>query len=69
MSYENLSPFDRLVRMAAGVLMLAAGWAGLVTGVWRVGLEIFGWVPLTTGIVGWSAFYALLGIRTNRPKR
>jgi hypothetical protein len=68
MSLGNLSPFDRLAHVVAGLLMLTAGWAGLATGVWRVGLEVFGWVPLITGLAGWSPFYALLGFRTNRPK-
>lgn len=68
MSFGNLSRSDRLVRIAAGALMLAAGWAGWVTGVWRVGLEIFGWVPLITGLAGWCPFYALLGVGTHKPK-
>jgi hypothetical protein len=68
MRFENMSAFDRAVRVAVGVLMLAAGWAGLPNGVWQIGLEVFGWVPLATGVVGWCPVYALLGLRTNRPK-
>jgi hypothetical protein len=68
MIHGNLSALDRAVRVGGGALMLAAGWAGLITGVWQVGLEVFGWVPLVTGIAGWCPIYALLGIRTNRPK-
>jgi hypothetical protein len=64
MPYANLSNLDRGVRVILGLLMLAAGWLGLASGVWRIALEIFGWVPLVTGLIGWCPFYALLGIRT-----
>jgi hypothetical protein len=65
MSYANLSSFDRGIRIALGLLMLIAGWAGWVPGVWDIALLFFAWVPLATGILGWCPFYALLGIRTN----
>ena len=66
MSYSNLSTLDRSIRIVLGLLMLAAGWAGLATGVWRIGLEVFGWVPLATGLAGWCPIYALLGISTRK---
>jgi hypothetical protein len=68
MRYANLSSADRVLRICAGLLMLAAGWADLAGGVWTAALEIFGWVPLVTGLIGWCPFYALLGIRTRRPE-
>jgi hypothetical protein len=68
MSYGNLSNLDRSIRIVLGLLMLAFGWGGLATGVWRIGLEIFGWVPLATGLAGWCPVYALLGISTRRPR-
>lgn len=46
--------------------MLTAGWTGLVAGVWGIALEIFGWVPLVTGLIGWCPVYALLGISTRK---
>jgi hypothetical protein len=67
MSYVNMSNLDRTIRVIAGLLMLGAAWTGTVTGIWRVGLEIFGWVPLVTGLTGWCPVYALLGIRTRKP--
>ena len=67
MSYRNLSTLDRSIRIVLGLLMLASGWGGLATGVWRIGLEVFGWVPLATGVLGWCPIYALLGISTRRP--
>jgi hypothetical protein len=67
MRYANLSTLDRSIRIVLGVLMLAAGWGGLATGVWRIGLQVFGWVPLVTGLIGWCPVYALLGISTRKP--
>ena len=65
----NLSSVDRGIRICVGLLMLAAAWLGLVGGVWQAALEIFGWIPLATGLIGWCPFYALVGIRTRRPER
>jgi hypothetical protein len=66
MSYRNVSNLDRLVRILLGTFMLAAGWSGLVPGVWGIALKVFGWVPLVTGLIGWCPVYALLGFRTRR---
>lgn len=68
MRFANLSSIDRAIRIGLGLLMLAAGRLGLIGGVWRIALEIFGWVPLITGLIGWCPFCALLGIRTRRPE-
>jgi len=65
-SFTNLAVWDRVLRIVVGVIMLVAGWSGQTAGVWRVALETFGWVPLTTGLVGWCPFYALLGISTRK---
>ena len=64
MIHRNLSTPDRLIRIVLGLLMLAAGWVGLAGGVWEIALEVFGWVPLITGLVGWCPIYAMLGIST-----
>jgi Inner membrane protein YgaP-like, transmembrane domain len=64
MRYTNLSLLDRAIRILLGILMLAAGWAGLVTGVWGVALQVFGWIPLVTGVAGWCPIYAMMGIST-----
>ena len=68
MSYRNLSTLDRTVRVVLGALMLAAGWTGVAGGIWRAGCEVFGWVPLVTGVIGWCPIYALLGFSTLRPR-
>jgi Inner membrane protein YgaP-like, transmembrane domain len=66
MSFMNLAGWDRILRLVLGGLMLYAGWSGLVGGVWGVALEIFGWVPVATGIAGWCPAYAILGVSTRK---
>lgn len=68
MNYMNLSNLDRTLRVVAGLLMLGAAWTGIAMGIWKAGLEIFGWVPLVTGLLGWCPIYALLGIRSRKPE-
>jgi hypothetical protein len=65
-SWGNLSGTQRVLRMLAGAAMLGAAWTGAVTGIAGVALEVFGWVPLATGVVGWCPFYAIFGCSTCR---
>jgi hypothetical protein len=67
MGFMNVATWDRIVRVAGGGIMLAAGWTELVPGVWGIALKVFAWVPLVTGLTGWCPFYALLGCSTRRP--
>jgi hypothetical protein len=68
MSYTNESRLDRAIRIGVGLLMLAASWTGLASGISGIALELFGWVPLVTGLIGWSPLYALLGISSRQPR-
>lgn len=68
MSYRNQSTPDRTVRVTLGLLMLTAGWLGMIEGLWQIVLEVFGWVPLVTGLIGWSPMYALLGLSTHKAR-
>ena len=65
-SWCNLSGTERALRMLVGAAMLVAAWTGSVNGIAGVALQIFGWVPLATGVVGWCPFYAILGVSTCR---
>ena len=53
---------DRVVRMAAGYLILSAFF--LIDGNARW-LALIGIVPLLTGLFGYCPLYTLLGLRTN----
>jgi hypothetical protein len=66
MKYVNEASWDRIVRIALGVVLLYLGWAGVVGGTLGVVLQWLGLVPLITGIVGWCPAYGLLKFRTNK---
>ena len=55
----NVGGADRIVRIAAGVALIALAATGTV-GVWGY----IGIVPLATGLMGWCPAYSLLGLNT-----
>lgn len=63
---SNLAPWDRIVRVAAGLAMLYLGWSDFVDGLGAIALVVFAWVPLLTGVLGWCPIYAILGISSNK---
>ena len=66
MKFVNESTTDRIIRVVLGIVLLALGWGGVVTGGWGLFLKIVGFVPLLTGIVGYCAIYGLFKMRTNK---
>jgi hypothetical protein len=69
MSFMNEASWDRIARVALGVVMLVLGWGGIVDGTLGTVLKIVGGVPLVTGIAGWCPIYAVLRFRTNDAER
>jgi hypothetical protein len=65
MTITNEGTWDRVIRILAGV---ALGYAAWVTwpGTTSVVLIVIGAIALFTGIGGWCAGYAALGISTRR---
>jgi len=63
MTFLNEGQADRGVRMLAGVLLIAAGWA-LSLNTLGIVLVAIGAIALGTGIVGWCPAYSLFGIST-----
>jgi len=63
MTFLNEGQADRGVRMLAGVLLIAAGWASSLNTLGIV-LVAIGAIALGTGIVGWCPAYSLFGIST-----
>jgi hypothetical protein len=60
---KNVGGIDRILRIAAGVILVALAAIGTL-GAWAwVGL-----VPLATGLIGWCPPYNLLGINTCKNK-
>ncbi len=66
MKFTNEASWDRIGRVALGLVMLYLGWSGAVTGAWGAVLSFGGFIPLLTGIAGWCPLYALFGFRTNK---
>lgn len=67
MSFRNQAAWDRLLHIGIGVAMLVAGFWLWPDGLWGAALRVFGIVPLITGLIGWSPFYALFGWSSRRP--
>ncbi len=60
---KNVGGIDRILRISAGVILVALAAIGTL-GAWAwVGL-----VPLATGLIGWCPPYNLLGINTCKNK-
>lgn len=56
---KNIGGIERIVRIVAGLILIALATTGTV-GLW-------GWlglVPVATGLMGWCPPYSLLGINT-----
>jgi hypothetical protein len=64
--FTNLAGWDRVLRVVVGVVLLVAGWAMDLSEIETLALRLFGWVPVLTGLLGWSPLYSLLEI-TTRP--
>jgi hypothetical protein len=65
MSFINEAGWERILRVAVGVLLLVLGWGGIVEGTLGTVFKFLGFVPLVTGLVGWCPLYSMFGIRTN----
>jgi uncharacterized membrane protein HdeD (DUF308 family) len=62
----NESTTDRILRVVAGVLLLALALLNVVSGTLNVIFIVIGIVLLVTGVTGFCPLYALLKIRTNK---
>lgn len=62
---KNVGVVDRIVRLVAGVLLIALVFVGP-----QIPWGWLGLIPIATALVGWCPAYRLLGIRTCRiPQR
>lgn len=57
---------DRIIRVVAGIVLLALGWGGVVSGTLGTVFKVVGFVPLLTGVVGWCPIYAVAHLSTRR---
>lgn len=66
MKYINEAGWDRIVRVLAGILLLALGFGGVVAGTLGLVFKVIGSLLLVTGLVGYCPVYALLKVRTKK---
>ncbi len=69
MTMINEAGWDRVLRVAAGVVLLYVGWSALAGSPAGVAIGIVAFLPLLTGILGWCPAYSLVGIHTRREER
>lgn len=60
----NEGTTDRIVRIVAGLTLLALGWGEVVSGTLGTIFKTLGFVPLATGLVGWCPLYSALKLDT-----
>lgn len=69
MNFINEAAWDRIARIALGIVLLALGWGGAVDGALGTVFQWLGFVPLATGLLGWCPLYAVFGFRTNHERQ
>ena len=66
---KNMGGVDRLIRVAAGVGLMAYAMSNLPGAEdWMVPAGIVGFVLLLTGIIGWCPAYLPFGLKTCKTK-
>ena len=63
---KNESKLDRIIRIFAGVILLALYFAGTVSGTLGIVFIVVGALLLVTGLVGYCPLYGLLKLTTNK---
>ena len=69
MKFINEAGWDRIARIALGIVLLALGWGGVVDSALGTVFQYLGFVPLATGLLGWCPLYSVFGFRTNQAER
>lgn len=62
----NESNIDRIIRVVLGIILLALGWTGMVTGTLGVIFKWLGFIPLLTGLIGFCPIYAIFKFGTKK---
>lgn len=65
---RNEAAWDRVIRFLAGLTAVTTGSVLLEPGLTAAALAIAGSILIVTGLVGWCPLYAVLGVRTLRPR-
>lgn len=65
MTFVNEAGWDRIARIALGIVLLYLGWSGVVDGGLGTVIRFFGFVPLAIGLAGWCLPYAIFPFRAS----
>ena len=65
-TFLNEATWDRVLRVAVGIVLLYLGWSGAVVGVLGALCKYLGFLPLVTGLAGWCPAYSVFGVKTCR---
>jgi hypothetical protein len=65
-SMLNEASWDRIVRVVLGIVLLFAGFTGVVAGTLGILVAVIGGVLLATAFAGFCPIYAVLGTKTKR---
>ncbi len=60
----NEANWDRIARIGLGIVLLVAGFTGIVPGLAGTIVGVIGFIPLLTGLIGWCPLYSLFGFST-----
>lgn len=63
----NEAGWERVARVALGIVLLVVGFA-VLEGTAGTVVGVVGFVPLLTGLSGWCPLYSLFGFRTNKAR-
>lgn len=62
----NEAGWDRIARVALGLVLLVVGFSGLVAAPWGIIIGVVGLIPLFTGLLGYCPIYGVCKLRTKR---
>lgn len=62
----NEANWERIIRVAVGLALLALGWTGAVDGTVGAIFKWLGFVPLFTGLAGYCPLYAIFRFSTRK---
>jgi len=60
----NVGGIDRIVRLLAGLALIAVGALGLVASPWNIVAMVAGGVFTLTSVISFCPLYAIFGIKT-----
>lgn len=63
---SNVSNIDRIIRVAAGVILLYLGLGGVLVGAPAIIADVIGAVLILTGAISFCPIYALLKFSTKK---